>query len=387
MEKSNLLISIVIPCLNEEKTLAICIERAKKAFHALKVEGEVVVADNGSTDNSKNIARQLGARVVEVPQKGYGSALIEGFKAANGKYLIMGDADDSYNLEEIGPYIEKLNEGFDFVIGNRFKGVIEKGAMPNIHRYFGTPALTKALNFLFRTKIGDVNCGMRGLSKEAFNRMHLKAVGMEFATEMIIKASLRKLKIAEVPCNLYKDKRDRRPHLNTWRDGWRHLRFMLLFASSKVFFIPGLILLGLGILGMITLFLRDIINPVALVFITQKHILSFMLLSLFGFQIICLGLAAQSFGYSEYFDKDKKSIIFLKEYFNLERGIIGGGGFCLLGGLMLLYLLISYYFRFLPYLNDLIRFDLAVFAIAFFLIGVQIIYTSFLLSLFYLKVK
>lgn len=373
-------ISIVIPCLNEEKTIGLCVKKAVKM-------GEVIVADNGSTDNSAEIARSLGAKVVNVETKGYGAALIEGLSAASGEYLVMADADDSYNFEEIEPFVQKLGEGFDFVIGNRFKGKIEAGAMPFLHRHLGTPVLTIIMNFLFKTGISDVNCGMRAMTKDAFLRMKLKSTGMEFASEMIIKASLCGLKIAEVPCNLYKDKRDKPPHLSTWRDGWRHLRFMLLFSSSWTFFAPGLGLLAIGILGMSLLLLRDIFLPTAFIAVTQKHMLSFMLLLMFGFQITSLGVAAQFFNYSEYFDSRNKTLGYLRKYFSLEKGIAFGLVFCSFGALGLLYLLISYYLGVLPYLNDFVRFDLAVFFIAFFMLGIQFIYTSFLLSLFYLKTK
>lgn len=387
MDTRKTFVSVVIPCLNEEKTIGICVEKALRSIKSLGLEGEVIVADNGSTDNSKKIAESSGARVIEVATKGYGSALIEGFRAAQGEFLIMGDADDSYNFEEIAPFINKLKEGYDFVMGNRYKGKIESGAMPFLHHYLGTPVLTGIMNLFFRTGIGDTNCGMRALTKNAFLKMQLKAVGMEFATEMIIKASLCKLKIAEVPCNLYKDKRERKSHLHTWRDGWRHLRFMLLFASSWTYFLPGLLLVSAGSAGMALLLLRDVYAPQTMLFITQKHMLSFMLLFLFGSQIIGLGLAAKYFSYSEYFDYESKSMKFLRKYFNLERGILLGGLLSFVGIILLLYLLISYFFRVLPYLTDLIRFDLAVIGIAFFMLGVQFIYMSFLLSLFYLKVK
>ncbi len=379
-------VSVVIPCLNEEKTVAICVRKALKSLHKLGQKGEVVVADNGSVDNSIKMAQEAGAKVINVPVKGYGSALIEGILAAKGTYIIMADADDSYNFEELSPFLQKLKQGYDFVIGNRFKGKIEKGAMPFLHRCFGTPFLTLIMNLFFKTGIGDVNCGMRAMTKEAFQRMKLKAVGMEFATEMVIKASLAKLKIAEVPCNLYKDKRKRKPHLNTWQDGWRHLRFMLLFASSWLFFLPGIVLFAIGLGGMSTLILRDILASDAIPFITQKHMLSFMIVFLFGSQIISLGLAFKFFNYSEYFDYGDKAINFLVKHFNLERGIVSGGALSSAGASGLLYLLISYLGA-LPYLSNLIRFDIAVFAMAIFMLGVQIIYTSFLLSLFYLKVK
>jgi len=380
-------VSIVIPALNEEKTIAICINKAKKALKDLNMTGEIVVADNGSMDKTVEISETLGARVVRVPDKGYGNALIGGFEAANGDFLIMRDADDSYNFEEIGIFIEKLKEGYDLVMGNRFKGKIEKGAMPFLHRYIGTPALTAMMNLFFKTGIGDTNCGMRALTKKAFKAMNLKAGGMEFATEMIIKASILNLRIAEVPCNLYRDKRDRKPHLNTWRDGWRHLRFMLLFASTWTYLIPGMSLSLIGISGMALLSLRDILKPDLAPFITQRHMLSFMLLLLSGFQILGLGLGAKVFSFSREFDSSSKSVNFLNRYFSLERGIVIGLLLIVISLLIFAYLLVSYYGRILPYLNDLIRLDIGIFAISFFILGIQCIYISFFISLFYIKVK
>ncbi|MBI3564017.1 MAG: glycosyltransferase family 2 protein, partial [Elusimicrobia bacterium] len=218
-------LSVVIPALNEERTIAHCVGKALKAIAALGVKGEVLVADNGSTDKTRAVAEGLGARVVAVDGKGYGRALRGGFAAAKGKYLIMADADGSYDFEQAPRYVEKLKSGCDFVVGNRYQGVIAPGAMPFLNRYLGTPALTGVMNLLFSTGIGDTNCGMRGLTKEAFDRMGLKADGMEFASEMVVKATLHGLRITEVPTTLSPDGRDRPPHLRSWRDGWRHLRF------------------------------------------------------------------------------------------------------------------------------------------------------------------
>jgi len=267
-------LSIVIPALNEEKTIGICVSKALKAIKDIGVPAEVLVADNGSTDATVRAAEQLGARVKAVPAKGYGNVLMGGFLAASGEYLIMADADDSYSFEEIKPFYDKLQQGYDLVVGNRFKGKIQKGAMPFLHRYLGTPVLTALMNCFFRTGIGDTNCGMRGMTKEAFRKMHLKAGGMEFATEMIVKASVLKLKIAEVPCNLYRDKRGRKPHLNTWGDGWRHLRFMLIFTPTWTFLVPGALITLLGLTAMTALFLRDILCQSCLQFLGQRHMLS-----------------------------------------------------------------------------------------------------------------
>lgn len=380
-------ISVVIPALNEEKSIVVCVEKALAGIRALGLEGEVVVADNGSTDRTVSVARAAGARVEPVTKKGYGSACMGGLSAARGEYLILGDADDSYNFAEIAPFVEKLKSGSDFVIGNRFSGKIAEGAMPPLHRYLGTPVLAFIMNLLFRTGTGDPNCGMRALTKKAFVKMRLRAAGMEFATEMVVKATRVRLKISEVPCNLYKDKRGRKSHLNTWVDGWRHLRFMLLFSTTWTFIIPGLALAALGLGGMTALALRDVLQPdLWLPVLTQKHMLSALLLLVLGVQILGLGLAADAFTFSRHFDHGKRTMRFLNKSFRLERGLLGGMSLVAAGVLGYAYLLASY-MGLLPSPGLLLRFDTAIFAAALSVTGVQLIFNSFLLGLFYLKVK
>ena len=239
--------SVVMPCLNEAETLAVCIKKAQDYFELEGINGEVVIADNGSTDGSQAIANKLNARVVDVPEKGYGSALNGGILAADGTYVIMGDADDSYDFSNLNAYVMKLREGYDLVMGNRFKGGIKKGAMPALHKYLGNPVLSFIGRLFFKSKIGDFHCGLRGFSKEAYGKMDMKTTGMEFASEMIVKASLKNLKIAEVPTILSPDGRTRPPHLNTWPDGWRHLRFLLLYSPQWLFLIPGILLMVVGV--------------------------------------------------------------------------------------------------------------------------------------------
>lgn len=220
-------ITVLMPCLNEEKTIGICIDKIKRVFEENRINGEILVVDNNSTDNSNQIAKEKGARVVVLKERGYGAALKYGIKKAYGKYVIMGDADDSYNFLEIMPYITSLREGYDFVIGNRLKGKIEKGAMPFAHRYIGTPAITLMGNILYKTKLGDYNCGLRGFNRSKMLKLKLKCPGMEFASEMIVKVIKNNYKIKEFPINLYKDGRDRKPHLNPIRDGYRHICFLI----------------------------------------------------------------------------------------------------------------------------------------------------------------
>jgi glycosyltransferase involved in cell wall biosynthesis len=241
-------LSIVIPCLNEERTLGETIRLALEAIRISGLRGEVVVSDNGSTDRSVAIAEEGGARVVTCTQKGYGSALIDGIRGSRGTYIVMGDADATYDFREAVPFVEALKGGADLVMGTRLRGTIDKGAMPFLHRWLGTPVLTFLINRFFGTRISDCNCGMRAFTRKAFDRLGLVSGGMEFASEMIIKAALFGLRIEERPCSLHRDTRGKPPHLKTWRDGWRHLRFILLFAPDMVFAVPGWFLLGLGLI-------------------------------------------------------------------------------------------------------------------------------------------
>jgi glycosyltransferase involved in cell wall biosynthesis len=235
-------VSVVMPCLNEAETLASCIEKAQSAFQRSGISGEVIVADNGSSDSSAAIARSCGARLVGVERRGYGSALMGGIKAASGKYIIMGDADDSYDFAQVPFFIEELRKGFDFVLGNRFRGGIHPQAMPPLHRYIGNPVLTRMGRLFFRCPSGDIYCGMRAFRKEAYEELGLRTIGMEFATEMVVKATLLGMRITEIPTTLSPDGRSRPPHLRTWRDGWRTLRFFLLYSPRWLFLYPGILL-------------------------------------------------------------------------------------------------------------------------------------------------
>jgi hypothetical protein len=240
-----------MPCLNEARTVGRCIDKALDALAGLEVAGEVVIADNGSTDGSTDIARAHGARVVHVERKGYGSALQGGIRAARGCYIVMGDADDSYDFSHLDAFVERLRAGDDLVMGNRFRGGIRSGAMPWLHRYVGNPVLTGILNLFFRTPVGDAHCGLRAFRKDACERLDLVSPGMEFASEMVVKAALHKQRISEVPTVLYPDGRDRPPHLRSFRDGWRHLRFLLLMCPYWLYLVPGLLLClsGLGLMA------------------------------------------------------------------------------------------------------------------------------------------
>jgi glycosyltransferase involved in cell wall biosynthesis len=315
-------LSVVMPCLNEAETLAICIQKAQGFFEREGVTGEVVIADNGSTDGSQQIATDLGARVVAVPVKGSGNALIGGITAAEGTYVIMGDADDSYDFSNLMPHLTQLRAGNDLVMGNRFKGGIKKGAMPFLHKYLGNPVLSFIGRLFFKSKIGDFHCGLRGFSKEAFAKMQLKTSGMEFASEMIVKASLKNMKIAEVPTILSPDGRTRPPHLNTWTDGWRHLRFLLLYSPQWLFFIPGVILMLLGLVTSGIL----IYNPLTIGGVTfDVHTLLFTCgLFLIGFQFVLFyGLTKVYTVENDLLPKSKKYDS-LFDKINMEKGLILG---------------------------------------------------------------
>jgi len=257
-------LTILMPCLNEAETIATCIQKALAYLAQSGVSGEVLIADNGSSDGSQAIARGLGARVIDVPEKGYGAALIAGIAGAQGRFVIMGDSDDSYDFSALDPFIAKLRDGYDLVMGNRFKGGIAPGAMPPLHRYLGNPVLSTIGRVFFGGPIRDFHCGLRGFSRAAIMALDLRAPGMEFASEMVVKATMRGLRITEVPTTLSPDGRSRPPHLRSWRDGWRHLRFLLIFCPRWLFFYPGALLFALGAITMAVL----LPGPAVLGFVT-----------------------------------------------------------------------------------------------------------------------
>jgi glycosyltransferase involved in cell wall biosynthesis len=235
-----------MPCLNEAATVGTCVEKARGFLERTGIEGEVLVADNGSSDESRRLAAQAGARVIAAAERGYGAALSAGIAAARGRYIIMGDADDSYDFSRLEPFVEKLRAGYPLVMGNRFKGGIRPNAMPALHRYLGNPVLSFIGRLFFRTGVRDFHCGLRGFDREAVRTLDLKTSGMEFASELVVKAALARWRVAEVPTTLDPDGRGRPPHLRSWRDGWRHLRFLLLFSPRWLFLYPGVALLTLG---------------------------------------------------------------------------------------------------------------------------------------------
>jgi glycosyltransferase involved in cell wall biosynthesis len=323
-------VSVVIPCLNEANSLAYCVDKAIKAFKEAGLSGEVVVADNGSTDGSIQIAEEHGARVIRVAEKGYGAALSAGIASSRGAFIIMGDADDSYDFSDVPRFVEKLREGNDMVMGNRFSGEIKPGAMPLHHKYFGNPGLTALLNTLFHARIGDSYCGMRGFTRSLYDRLDLRSSGMEFALEMIIKTAQIGARIAEIPIILWPDKRGRAPHLRSFRDGWRSLRFMLMYAPNWLFLLPGAVL---GVAGLALVFWllpgpRRISPNVVL----DIHTMIFgVIFTLLGAQILSIGAFAKVFSYAERFDRRSVSLRRVLKRVTLETGLLFGGGLFLLG--------------------------------------------------------
>jgi glycosyltransferase involved in cell wall biosynthesis len=377
-------LSVVMPCLNEEETLATCIRKAQGAIADANIAGEVVVADNGSTDRSIEIAEQLGARVVCVRAKGYGHALMGGIAASRGKFIIMGDADDSYDFGHIPRFVEQLRRGSDLVMGNRFRGGIQKGAMPALHQYFGNPALTRLGRLFFRNRnVGDFYCGLRGFRKQAYESMGLRTTGMEFATEMVVKATLLKMRVAEVPTTLSPDGRSRAPHLRTWRDGWRTLRFFLLYSPRWLFLYPGLVLMLLGtVLGAWLLPASRTVGSVTFDVHTLLYAAVFMLL---GFQAIAFAVFTKLFAISEGLLPPDPALDKAFRYITLEVGLLVGGLFILLGLGVSVYAVgfwRSQHFGALDYAQTM---RLVIPGSLFLVLGVQTVFASFFLSVLGLR--
>ena len=290
-------LSVVMPCLNEARTLGICIRKAQDSFARIGISGEVVVADNGSTDGSQKIAEELGARVVPVERRGYGAALAGGIAAARGRWVIMGDADDSYDFSTLEPFVERLRDGYDLVAGNRFKGGIHPEAMPRLHRWLGNPALSFIGRRLYGTPCGDIYCGLRGFDREKIRALDVRSTGMEFAIEMIVKATMQGLRVTEVPTTLSPDAEGRVPHLNTWRDGWKSLRLLLLYSPRWLFLYPGLFLFVIGLAGMVWLVRGE--RSIGGVGFDVSTLLYFALAVIVGLQAIFFFITARWFGVSE----------------------------------------------------------------------------------------
>jgi glycosyltransferase involved in cell wall biosynthesis len=376
---TSLAVSIVMPCLNEAETLGICVRKALAAIRSSSLEGEVVIADNGSTDGSQAIAEREGARVVDVPVRGYGAALMAGIAASRGKYILMGDADDSYDFSHLPRFLAALESGADLVMGNRFKGGIQPHAMPFLHKYLGNPVLSFLGRLFFRSPVGDFHCGMRAFSKSAIERLRLTTTGMEFASEMVVKASLMGLAIAEVPTTLSPDGRSRPPHLRTWRDGWRHLRFLLLYSPRWLFFYPGATLVVLGAIASAFLLTgqRDI-GRLHFDIGTLAYALAAVII---GFHSCAFAVSAKVFGISEGLLPEDPGFNGWFQYVTLETGVTTGGVVLALGIAEAIY---GVWFWARAGFGPLVpaqSLRITLPAVAGIMLGFEIILTSFFLSL------
>jgi hypothetical protein len=377
-------LSIVMPCLNEELTLAVCINKAKAFFSTQHINGEIIIADNGSTDRSIGIASAAGATVVPVAEKGYGSALMGGIQAAQGTYVIMGDADDSYDFSDLSLFLERLRAGDELVMGNRFKGGIKPGAMPFLHRYLGNPVLSFIGRLFFKSNIGDFHCGLRGFNRQAILNLNLKTTGMEFASEMVVKASIKQLKIAEVPTILHPDGRNRPPHLRTWRDGWRHLIFLLMFSPRWLFLYPGLALTLMGCLGLlfilpgpltigkVVLDIHTLLLASTAIIMGVQTLFAFLLAKQFTLKF---GLLVEEPSYVTWFNK--RSLEFL---------LVSGGCAILIGGGCVLYSVSFWQQQAFGQLEPGIIMRLLVPGITLLIVGFQTIITGFLRAILNLPV-
>jgi hypothetical protein len=372
-------LSIVMPCLNEAETVATCVQKAVAFLQAHDVTGEVIVADNGSSDGSQALAEASGARVVPVPQRGYGSALMGGIVAARGRYVIMADADDSYDLTNLMPFVERLRDGADLVMGNRFAGGIAAGAMPRLHRYLGNPVLSFIGRLFFRASIGDFHCGLRGFRRDRVLELGLQSTGMEFASEIVVKATLARQRIEEVPTTLSPDGRSRPPHLRSWRDGWRHLRFLLLFSPRWLFFYPGLAMLALGlVIGAAVLPGPLTVGGVQLDVDTLAAASALMII---GLQAVLFAIFTSIYASNEGFLPASRAVKRLLQEWTLERGLAAGSVLGLAGLAGVVASVVTWSgaaFGHLPY-DSVLRLMLP--SVTALVISCQLVFSTFFLSI------
>jgi len=376
-------LTVVMPCLNEAETVATCVRKANRFLAGSGISGEVVVADNGSTDGSQRLAEEAGARVVPVRDKGYGNALMGGIVAARGKYVIMGDADDSYDFTNLMPFVAELRQGADLVMGNRFRGGIAPGAMPPLHRHLGNPVLSFIGRLFFGSKIGDFHCGLRGFNRDSVLALNLQATGMEFASEMVVKATLAGQRVTEVPTTLAKDGRSRPPHLRSWRDGWRHLRFLLLFSPRWLFFLPGLALLTAGLV------IGAIVAPhpfkVGTVTFDVDTLVAASAMIVIGFQAVLFWLFTQVYAGSEGFLPEEPKAQRVLEKLSLERGLMLGAAVGLAGLIGLVFSLLYWNGRKFGPLNYEHSLRLMIPSVTALVVSCQVILGTFFLSILGIK--
>lgn len=373
-------LTVLMPCLNEAETLGKCIDNASNWISQSRVSAEIVVADNGSCDGSQQIASKAGARVIDAAIRGYGSAIRAGIDAAQGQYIIMGDADDSYEFENLGRFLERLRAGDDLVIGNRFEGGILPGAMPFLHRYVGNPILSLLGRLMFGAPIGDFHCGLRGMRASSIRSLDLRTTGMEFASEMIIKAALRNLKISEVPTILRPDGRTRSPHLRTWTDGWRHLRFLLLFSPRWLFLIPGLTLLITGFLMSALLVLFGNLNMGSIQLSTGTLVYASAAV-IIGFQAVSFAYMTRVLAVNRGFLPRSPAFDRLFGHFTLERGLLVGFVTLIVGVSAALVSLLRWKSAHLGYLDPLDQARLVVPSALGIILGSSTILHSFVFSI------
>ena len=382
---SDIELTIVMPCLNEAETLERCIVKARAYLDRTGIAGEIVIGDNGSTDGSQDIARRCGARVIDVPRRGYGAALMGAIEGARGKYVIMGDSDDSYDFSDLDAFVDKLRAGHDLVMGNRFRGGVKPGAMPFLHKYLGNPVLSFIGRLFFGSEIRDFHCGLRGFRQDIISVLGLQTTGMEFASEMVVKATLFKLKIAEVPTVLYPDGRSRPPHLRTWRDGWRHLRFLLIYSPRWLFTIPGIALTLIGLV----LGAAIVHGPKQLLGATldTNTIIYAGTAVIIGFQATVFGLLTRVYGMVTGFLPRKQALERFTQSNALEKGLIVGLVLFLIGLGMSIHAVLVWHdahFGLLIY-PDILR--LVIPSAVAIIVGFQVMLAAFFLSVLMINRK
>jgi glycosyltransferase involved in cell wall biosynthesis len=377
-------LSVVLPCLNEAETVGTCVRKARQSMRAHGIAGEVIVADNGSNDGSVEVASQAGARVVKIQERGYGAAIQGGVAEARGEYVVMADADDSYALDEVHAFYDKLEDGFDLVMGNRFSGEIETEAMPLLHRYLGNPVLSLIGRVFYGSKVGDFHCGIRGFRRESFESLDIRSTGMEFASELVVKAELTGLQIGEIPTTLSPDGRSGDPHLNTWKDGWRHLRFLLLYSPTWLFLVPGATMMIAGLLFLIWLYIGEF--TVGSVSFTGVHSMMYGALAIMiGFQTIWFGLFTKNFAVNEGLLPKDSTVEWFVEHFSLEGGLSIGGLLALVGLGGAIYAIALWRNHAFGSLDPANTFEIVIPSFLAMAIGVQIVFSSFFLSVLQLK--
>jgi len=376
-------LTILMPCLNEAETIQICVRKAMGFLQKANISGEVVVADNGSTDGSQALAQSCGARIIAIPMRGYGAALQGGIQGARGKYIVMADADDSYDFTALEPFVEQLRNGYDLVMGNRFRGGIKPNAMPPLHKYLGNPVLTGIGRLFFRAPCGDFHCGLRGFRREAILSLGLTSSGMEFASEMVVKATLRKLRITEVPTTLSPDGRSRAPHLRSWRDGWRHLRFLLLFSPVWLFFYPGLALLLFGVVGMAWLLPA---TRTAFGISFDVNTLVFTAAgTVCGFQAIVFYMFAKTYAIRSGLLPVDPLVTRLRDVLRLEVGLVMGAAAVVVGVVLAMLAVGFWGIRSFGHLDPQQSLRIVIPSATLLILGLQIMFSSCLLSILQLE--